>query len=108
MHKFKGYIQKLYSAFPLESFLNFFVVCMIVGMVFLATLALIRPITPTQYQHITQYSQQAAYPKTQQLALHLRQQQQISIAEYFRFLRAYNFEKQHIKEYPAVDIIDPE
>ena len=75
-------------------------------MIFLATLALLRPINPSQYKNIVEYSQQAAYPKTQSLALHMCQQQHISIAEYFRLLRAYHFEKQRIKQYPSVDISD--
>ena len=108
MHKVKDYFQKLYFSFPLENFLNIFVVCVIAAMIFLASLALSRPINSAQYQSIHQYSQQAALPKTQQLAQHLQQQEQISRAEYLRLLRAYHFEKQRIKEYPAVDIRDPQ
>ncbi|RZG84024.1 hypothetical protein EXE10_10150 [Acinetobacter sp. WCHAc060033] len=104
MLKFKDYFQKLYRSFPLERFLNFFVACMIVGMIILATLALLRPISPTQYKNVLAYSDQAAYPKTQVLAKKLSQQERISVAEYFRLLRAYYYEKQGIKKYPAVDV----
>ena len=106
MLKFKNYFQNLYRSFPVERFLNFFVVCMIVVMITLATLALLRPISPTQYKNVLTYADQAAYPRTQVLAKHLSQQEQITVTEYLRLLRAYHFEKKRIKQYPALDMAD--
>jgi len=106
MQKFKVHFQKFYSSFPLENILNFFVVAVIVVIIILATLALHRPITSKQYTDVIQYSQQAAYPKTQLIALQLRQKDEICVLEYLRLLRAYSYENNHIKQYPALDMKD--
>ncbi|MBJ9954223.1 MULTISPECIES: hypothetical protein [unclassified Acinetobacter] len=108
MQKIKDYFQKLCYSFPVEKILNSFVVVIITLMIVLATLALLRPISPEQYQYVIQYSQQAAYPQTQNIANQLRHQDQICVADYLRLLRAYHFENQRVREYPAVDITDPE
>ena len=108
MQKIKDYFQKLFYSFPVEKILNSFVVVIIVLMISLATLALLRPISPEQYQYVIQYSQQAAYPQTQNIANQLRHQDRVCVADYLRLLRAYHFENQRVREYPAVDSTDPE
>lgn len=92
MRKFKDYFQKLYSSFPVENILNSLVVIISASTIFLAILALIRPINPDQYKYVVQYSQQAANPKTQKIAHQLRSQDRIYVFEYLRLLRAYHFE----------------
>ncbi|MFW2080876.1 hypothetical protein ACNPQK_07865 [Acinetobacter guillouiae] len=108
MRKFKDYFQKLYSSFPVENILNSLVVIISASTIFLAILALIRPINPDQYKYVVQYSQQAANPKTQKIAHQLRSQDRIYVVEYLRLLRAYHFENQQVKRYPAVDSKDPQ
>lgn len=108
MRKFKDYFQKLYSSFPMENILNSLVVIISASMIFLAILALTRPINPDQYKYVVQYSQQAANPKTQKIAHQLRSQDRIYVVEYLRLLRAYHFENQQVKRYPAVDSKDPQ
>ena len=108
MRKFKGHFQKLYSSFPVENILNSLVVIISASTIFLAILALIRPINPDQYKYVVQYSQQAANPKTQKIAHQLRSQDRIYVVEYLRLLRAYHFENQQVKRYPAVDSKDPQ
>ena len=108
MQKFKDYFQKLFYSFPVEKILNSFVVVIIALMIFLAALALTRPINPDQYKYVMQYSQQAANPKTQKIANQLRRQDRIYVVEYLRLLRAYHFENQQVKRYPAVDSKDPQ
>ncbi|KQX03802.1 MULTISPECIES: hypothetical protein [Acinetobacter] len=108
MRKFKDYFQKLYSSFPVENILNSLVVIISASTVFLAILALTRPINPDQYKYVVQYSQQAANPKTQKIAHQLRSQDRIYVVEYLRLLRAYHFENQQVKRYPAVDSKDPQ
>ena len=108
MQKFKDYFQKLYSSFPVENILNSLVVIISASTIFLAILALIRPINPDQYKYVVQYSQQAANPKTQKIAHQLRSQDRIYVVEYLRLLRAYHFENQQVKRYPAVDSKDPQ
>lgn len=103
MFKFKDYFQKLHPPFLLENLLNYVVAVMILSMIFVSFLALKRPINPQQYKNIIQYSEQASFPKTQQLAKHLQKQERIEVYQYFHLLRAYHFEHQHVKEYPAVD-----
>jgi hypothetical protein len=90
-----------------EKILNSFVV-VIIALMNLQLATLLRPISPEQYQYVIQYSQQAAYPQTQNIAKQLQHQDQISVADYLRLLRAYHFEHQRVREYPAVDITDPE
>jgi hypothetical protein len=108
MRKFKDYFQKLYSSFPVENILNSLVVIISASTVFLAILALTRPINPDQYKYVVEYSQQAANPKTQKIAHQLRSQDRIYVVEYLRLLRAYHFENQQVKRYPAVDSKDPQ
>ncbi|MDN5624681.1 MAG: hypothetical protein L0G93_19175 [Acinetobacter sp.] len=108
MRKFKDYFQKLYSSFPMENILNSLVVIISASTIFLAILALTRPINPDQYKYVVQYSQQAANPKTQKIAHQLRSQDRIYVVEYLRLLRAYHFENQQVKRYPAVDSKDPQ
>ncbi|MCU4492568.1 hypothetical protein [Acinetobacter guillouiae] len=108
MRKFKDYFQKLYSSFPVENILNSLVVIISASTIFLAILALTRPINPDQYKYVVQYSQQAANPKTQKIAHQLRSQDRIYVVEYLRLLRAYHFENQQVKRYPAVDSKDPQ
>ena len=108
MRKFKDYFQKLYSSFPVENILNSLVVIISASTIFLAILALTRPINPDQYKYVMQYSQQAANPKTQKIANQLRRQDRIYVVEYLRLLRAYHFENQQVKRYPAVDSKDPQ
>ena len=108
MRKFKDYFQKLYCSFPVENILNSLVVVISASSIFLAILALTRPINPNQYKYVVQYSQQAANPKTQKIAHQLRSQDRIYVVEYLRLLRAYHFENQQVKRYPAVDSKDPQ
>jgi hypothetical protein len=108
MQKIKDYFQKLFYSFPMEKILNSLVVLVIAVMILLATLALLRPISPAQYQYVILYSQQATYPQTQNIANQLRHQDRVCVADYLRLLRAYHFENQRVKQYPAVDISDPE
>ena len=88
--------------------MNCFVAVIIALMIFLAILALTRPINPNQYKYVLQYSQQASNPKTQKIANQLRSQDRIYVVEYLRLLRAYHFENQQVKRYPAVDSKDPQ
>ena len=108
MRKFKDYFQKLYSSFPVENILNSFIIGMILIILAVATFALLRPINLEQYRLVTQYSKQATFPKTQKIAKQLQHQDVIKKIEYLRLLRAYHFENSHVKEYPAVDMADPE
>ncbi|MDN5491080.1 MAG: hypothetical protein L0G98_11075 [Acinetobacter sp.] len=88
--------------------MNSLVVIISASTIFLAILALTRPINPDQYKYVVQYSQQAANPKTQKIAHQLRSQDRIYVVEYLRLLRAYHFENQQVKRYPAVDSKDPQ
>lgn len=108
MRKLKDHFQKRYSSFPVENVLNYFIIGMIFIILTVATFALLRPINSEQYRLVTQYSKQAALPKTQKIANHLKHQDVIKKIEYLRLLRAYHFENSHVKKYPAVDIADPE
>jgi len=106
MLKVKDYCNKVRGSFPIEMLLNIFVMSIIIAIIVLAICALNRPISSQQYKQITNYTEQAAFPQTQLLAIHLIQQEQIKVLEYLRLLRAYHNESSHVKQYPAMDIAD--
>ncbi|WP_426454209.1 hypothetical protein ACPF64_14840 [Acinetobacter sp. KB005] len=102
---FKQNFLKLKSELKVDQCFNLFVV-IVIGCIFvLSYLALLRPISPDQYQRIVQLSHQATYPRTQDMAeLLIAQlaQSEIHRAEYLKLMHAYQFEGAHIKQYPAL------
>lgn len=99
---FKQNFLKLKSELKVDQCFNLFVV-IVIGCIFvLSYLALLRPISPEQYQRIIQLSHQATYPKTQDMAELLIAQSEIHRAEYLKLMHAYQFEGTHIRQYPAL------
>ena len=91
---FKQNFLKLKSELKVDQCFNLFVV-IVIGCIFvLSYLALLRPISPEQYQ--------ATYPKTQDMAELLIAQSEIHRAEYLKLMHAYQFEGAHIRQYPAL------
>ncbi len=109
MHSAKQKIIHFFYQFKLEN-LYYFLVALIIGAIlFLATFALFRPVTPEQYHQIKQLSQQASYPSTQDMADQLLYKHQVTIGHYLKLMRAYHTEKNRAKELPplADDTVRP-
>ncbi|MGN5724127.1 hypothetical protein ACNQO9_02615 [Acinetobacter calcoaceticus] len=99
---FKQNFLKLKSELKVDQCFNLFMV-IVIGCIFvLSYLALLRPISPDQYQRIIQLSHQATYPRTQDMAELLIAQSEIHRADYLKLMHAYQFEGAHIKQYPAL------
>ena len=109
MHSAKQKIIHFFNQFKLENLYYFLVALIIAAILFLATFALFRPVTPEQYHQIKQLSQQASYPSTQDMADQLLYKHQVTIGHYLKLMRAYHTEKNRAKELPplADDTVRP-
>ncbi|EIB7123255.1 hypothetical protein ABFO97_11950 [Acinetobacter baumannii] len=102
MLTFKENFLKLKSELKADQCFNL-VVIIIIGCIFmLSYLALLRPVNSEQYQRIVQLSRQATYPRTQDMAELIMAQSEIHRAEYLKLMHTYQFEHDHIKQYPAL------
>lgn len=101
MLNFKQQISKFKSEFQLEPALNLIILLMMVSILFIASLALYRPISIQQYHFVQQLALQEAYPKTQAMALELSKQEFIRSMDYYRLIYAKHYESSHIRTYPA-------
>lgn len=90
--------QKIRIYLPKLSFLVLFLFIFI-----FAYLLLLDTVSNSQHQAIKQLSQQVEFPKTQQLALSFLEQPAVNKKQYFQLIRAFQYEKQNIKVYPALD-----
>ena len=97
---------KLRNEIKLERIYNIVVAVMIIFMLMLAFIALQRPITASQHQVIVNLSHVANNPETQKMAYRLLQHQDVNRSEYFRLMRAYQFENAKVKYYPAMALED--
>ena len=102
MHSAKQKIIQFYRHFKLENFYYFLVLLIIVAILFLATFALFRPVTPDQYLQVRQLAQQAYYPSTQDMASQLIQKKKMTRGHYLKLMRAYHVEKNQARELPPL------
>ncbi|MCF8998692.1 hypothetical protein [Acinetobacter nectaris] len=58
-------------------------------------------VTDEQYHQVKSIAGQTLYPQTQAMAYQLLTQENIQKSDYFRLVRAYQFEIANIKTYPA-------
>lgn len=66
--------------------------------VVLSSIALSRPISPNQFENVSRLSHQATFPETQEMALDLILENQISYIDYFRLMQAHQFEQNRAKQ----------
>ncbi|MBK0062223.1 MULTISPECIES: hypothetical protein [unclassified Acinetobacter] len=97
---------KLGNEFKLERIYNIVVAVIIITMLILAFMALQRPISKPQHQSIVNLSHMANNPETQKIAQQLLQHDGISRAEYFKLMRAYQYENSKAQHYPAMALED--
>lgn len=97
---------KLGNQIKLERIYNIIVAVIIIAMLVLAFIALQRPISTPQYQIIVNLSHMANNPETQKMAHQLLNHQSINRAEYFKLMRAYQFENSKARHYPAMALED--
>lgn len=96
------HFEQLKAFLKLENLYNIFVLTVTGLIVLLSCVALSRPVASQQYQYVSTLSQQATYPKTQQMALDLLRADEIRRLYYFKLLRAYQFEQAQVRHYPAL------
>ncbi|WP_343596752.1 hypothetical protein [Acinetobacter sp.] len=91
------------SKFSFAYYVHYFVVFIVVSVLFLGYLLLTSPIKPNQYPKIQRLALMGQYPQTQNLAEQLLRQPQVNKQQYFRLIRAFQYEQKAIKQYPALD-----
>ncbi|MGQ2385857.1 hypothetical protein [Acinetobacter ursingii] len=97
---------KFVNEIKLDRIYNSIVAIMIIAMLLLAFIALQRPISHPQYQIVVNLSDMANNPETQKMARQLLHEQMINRAEYFKLMRAYQFENAKARHYPAMALED--
>jgi len=95
-------IVQLKSEVKLEYVYNVLIVAIIILILMLALIALHRPISLKQFENIVTLSSQANYPDTKEMALVLKQQQQVSYGQYFKLMQAYQLEIAQAHQLPPV------
>lgn len=76
-------------------------VCFIIGIFLIFSgILLSSDVTQEQYREIQTMAKQIDYPQTQTMAYHLLTNEVIRKNDYFRLVRAYQFETKNIKVYP--------
>lgn len=102
MHSAKQKVLHFFHQFKLENFYYLLVFSIIVAILFIASFALFRPVSFSQYQQVRQLAHQAYYPSTQDMATELMKKQQVTIGHYLKLMRAYHAEQSRAKEFPAL------
>ena len=80
---------------------------MVVVILFLAALALYRPLSISQITQIRQLSEQQNLPQTQDLALALLEQQHIRRGQYLKLMQAYQQESLRARQLPPLSVEMP-
>ena len=80
---------------------------MVVVILFLAALALYRPLNISQITQIRQLSEQQNLPQTQDLALALLEQQHIRRGQYLKLMQAYQQESLRARQLPPLSVEMP-
>lgn len=93
-------IVQLKSELKLEYLYNILIAFIITIILVLASFALYRPISVIQFKNIVQLSVQANYPDTQEIALTLVQNPQVSYMQYFKLMQAYQWELKQAHQLP--------
>ncbi|MEB3752939.1 hypothetical protein [Acinetobacter sp. MD2(2019)] len=91
------------SKFSFAYYVHYFIVFLVFIVLVLGYLLLTAPIQTTQFSNIQQLASMGQYPQTQSLASSLLQQPQINKQQYFRLIRAFQYEQRAIQHYPALD-----
>lgn len=94
-------ILKLKSQISLVQIYNTLMVAIVIIILLISSIALSQPISKQQFMNVTFLAKQAAFPKTQEMAKNLIQNYPIRTVEYFRLMRAHQFEQARAKQLPA-------
>ena len=95
-------ILKLKSEITLVQIYNGLMALIIMVIMLLSSFALSRPISPSQFENVSDLSHQAVFPETQEMAQDLLSEKQISYIDYFRLMQAHQFEQRRAKQLPAL------
>lgn len=95
-------IFKLKTQITLVQIYNGLMLLIILVILLISSLALSRPISPTQFENVRRLSHQAVFPETQEMAQSLIQETRITYIDYFRLMQAHQFEQSRAKQLPAL------
>jgi hypothetical protein len=95
-------INQFKSKVNLEQVYNVFVVFIISIILILSAIALFRPISPERVSHVVTMAKEPIYPETQEMALALLSQRQISLGQYLKLVQAHQVELTRAKQLPPV------
>lgn len=90
------------SNIKLEQIYNIFVSFIILLILLLGLLALNRPISMQKFHNVVMLSEQQSCPGSQELALSLRQQNEVSMGQYLKLMHAYHAESERAHQLPAL------
>lgn len=102
MHKAIHQIKKFKASIQLEQIYNYLIVTIIAVILSMSLIALLRPITPTQYHQVYKISHQTHYIETQEMALALLSQDQIRVGQYLKLMQALQIEQHQAKQLPPI------
>lgn len=96
-------LNSIKSKFSFAYYLHYFIGFIVFSVFLLGYLLLNSPIQSTQYLKVQHFAVMGEYPQTQNLAVMLLKQSEINKQQYFWLIRAFQYEKKAIKQYPALD-----
>lgn len=95
-------IQEFTTQLNVEKIYNGFIVLIIILILLLATLARYRSIDTHRIITIQKLALQSMYPETQDMAVHLLDQEKISLGQYLKLMQAHQFEMTRAIQLPPV------
>ncbi|MFH7347794.1 hypothetical protein L1A45_04000 [Acinetobacter variabilis] len=101
--KLSDFLNKI----KLEQIYNAVVIFIVALILFLATFAIYRPLTTSQFNLLLQLAEQQSLPQTQDMAQTLLQQQRIHRGQYLKLMQAYQQESLRARQLPPVSVDMP-
>lgn len=101
--KLSDFLNKI----KLEQIYNAVVIFIVALILFLATFAIYRPLTTSQFNLLQELAEQQSLPQTQDMAQTLLQQQRIHRGQYLKLMQAYQQESLRARQLPPVSVDMP-
>ncbi|WP_180003763.1 MULTISPECIES: hypothetical protein [unclassified Acinetobacter] len=101
--KLSDFLNKI----KLEQIYNAVVIFIVALILYLATFAIYRPLTTSQFNLLLQLAEQQSLPQTQDMAQTLLQQQRIHRGQYLKLMQAYQQESLRARQLPPVSVDMP-
>lgn len=94
---------KISSQLNIEKIQNILILMIIFLIIFVAALALNRPVNKVHYQQVVELSHQNRFEASQSMATSMLAQEHIKNIDFYRLLNAYRIERNKVNIIPAVD-----